>query len=128
MAQIKRNHRYGVSSKFEFGRWSHIVYGPFCIEENAQEWLKQDERDFREKELCSKTRAEKIAGKKNVRNAHKFEEHFRVVPEVCDYVANDYFGTFSGACAYAQELSEDLKTGVFLKWGEDLLEYFPYFN
>lgn len=66
---ISRNIAYGVSSKFDFGRWSHVVYGPFETEEQAQGWLHTEEYDFRERELMSKTKAIKLAGKKAVDNA-----------------------------------------------------------
>lgn len=64
-----RNIRYGVSSKYDFGTWNHVVYGPFETEEQAQNWLKTEEYDFRERELMSKIAATKLAGKKAVQNA-----------------------------------------------------------
>lgn len=63
---ISRNHAYGVSSKFDFGEWNHVVYGPFETEEQAQEWLHTEEYDFRERQLMSKTAAIKLAGKRYV--------------------------------------------------------------
>lgn len=63
---ISRNRAYGVSSKFDFGRWNHVVYGPFETEEEAREWLHTEEYDFRERELMSKTAATKLAGKRAV--------------------------------------------------------------
>lgn len=66
---INRGIAYGVSSKYEFGRWNHVVYGPFESEEQAQEWLCREEYDFRERELMSKTAAVKLAGRKAVENA-----------------------------------------------------------
>lgn len=69
---ISRNHAYGVSSKFDFGRWSHVVYGPFATEEEAQKWLHTEEYDFRERELMSKTEAIRLAGKKTVENAIEY--------------------------------------------------------
>lgn len=65
---ISRNRAYGVSSKYEFGKWSHVVYGPFKTESEAMEWLHTEEYDFRERELMSKTAAIKLAGKKSVEN------------------------------------------------------------
>lgn len=67
--KIKRNHRYGVSSKYAFGRWDYVVYGPFQTEEQAQAWLDMEENDFRYRELCSMNAARKIAGYAAVRNA-----------------------------------------------------------
>lgn len=66
---ISRNRAYGVSSKFDFGRWSHVVYGPFQTEEEAQNWLHTEEYDFRKRELMSKTAATKLAGKRAVEQA-----------------------------------------------------------
>lgn len=59
---------YGVSSKYEFNNWNHVVY-VFETEESAQEWLHTEEYDFRERELMSKTAAIKLTGKKAVENA-----------------------------------------------------------
>lgn len=64
--KISRN-IYGVSSKYEFGAWDHVVYR-FDTEEQAQEWLHKEEYDFRERELMSKTAAIRLAGKKAVEN------------------------------------------------------------
>ena len=61
---------YGVSSKFEFGTWSHAVY-VFNDKESAEKWLNTEERDFRERELMSKTAAIKLAGRKAVEAAEK---------------------------------------------------------
>lgn len=66
---INRGIAYGVSSKHEFGAWSHVVYGPFESEEQANEWLHTEEYDFRERELMSKTAAIELAGRKAVENA-----------------------------------------------------------
>lgn len=60
---------YGVSSKFEFGKWDHVVYGPFQDEEQAEAWLNREEGDFREREIMGKTKAVKLAGKRAVENA-----------------------------------------------------------
>lgn len=54
---------YGVSSKFEFGAWNHIVK-VFDDFEEATEWLNTEEYDFRERELMSKTAAERLTGRK----------------------------------------------------------------
>lgn len=67
--KISRNIAYGVSSKYGFGRWDHVVYGPFESEEQANEWLHREEYDFRERELMSKTAAIKLAGRRAVENA-----------------------------------------------------------
>ena len=67
--KIKRNHRYGISSKYQFGRWDYVVYGPFETEEQAQAWLDKEESDFRFRELCSMYAARKIAGYAAVLNA-----------------------------------------------------------
>lgn len=39
---------YGVSSKFEFGTWNHVVYH-FDDIETAERWLHTEEHDFRER-------------------------------------------------------------------------------
>lgn len=54
---------YGVSSKYDFGEWNHQVY-VFDDFEKANEWLNTEEYDFRERELMSKTAAQKLIGKK----------------------------------------------------------------
>lgn len=59
---------YGVSSKFDFGTWSHVVY-VFHDKESAEKWLDTEEYDFRERELMTKTAAIKLAGRKAVENA-----------------------------------------------------------
>lgn len=66
---INRGIAYGVSSKYEFGTWSHVVYGPFKSEDQAHEWLHTEEYDFRERELMSKTAAIRLAGRKAVESA-----------------------------------------------------------
>lgn len=71
------NKEYGVSSKFDFGEWKHVVYGPFNNEEEAEEWLHTEECDFRERELMNKTEAIEFAGKKAVDNASKNLESYR---------------------------------------------------
>lgn len=60
---------YGVSSKFNFGKYEHVVYGPFGDEKIAQKWLHTEEYDFREREIVSKTRAIQLAGRAAVENA-----------------------------------------------------------
>ena len=63
---MNRNKVFGVSSKYEFGRWEHVLYGPFASDEEAEEWLHAEEYDFRERELMSKTAAAKLVGRKAV--------------------------------------------------------------
>lgn len=52
---------YGVSSKYEFGEWKHY-YRVFFNLEKAEKWLHTEEYDFRERELMSKSAAEKLCG------------------------------------------------------------------
>ena len=59
---------YGVSSKFNFGAWNHVVY-VFESKEDAEKWLDAEEYDFREREIMTKTAAIKLAGRKSVNNA-----------------------------------------------------------
>ena len=62
---------YGVSSKYEFGGWGHIVYGPFKDQEQANKWLHTEEYDFREREIMGKTAAIRLAGRKSVEHAQE---------------------------------------------------------
>lgn len=59
---------YGVSSKFNFGKWEHIVY-VFSDKTSAEKWLNTEEADFRERELMTKTAAIQLTGRKAVDNA-----------------------------------------------------------
>lgn len=59
---------YGVSRKFNFGYWEHVVYH-FSDMESAVKWLHTEEFDFREREIMNKTQAIKLAGRKLVENA-----------------------------------------------------------
>ena len=59
---------YGVSSKYDFGKWDHTVY-VFEEKEAAERWLNTEEYDSRERELMTKTAAIKLAGRKAVENA-----------------------------------------------------------
>lgn len=52
---------FGISSAYNFGKWSHKVYR-FTDLSEAEKWLYTEEYDFRDRELCSKTRAEKLCG------------------------------------------------------------------
>lgn len=61
---------YGVSSKYEFGKWRHNVY-VFTTKEAADEWLNTEEYDFRERELMTKTAAIALAGRTAVGNARE---------------------------------------------------------
>ena len=63
---------YGVSSKFDFGRWDHIVY-VFENQEDADRWLETEEFDFRERELMTKKEAIELVGKEDVDNATTYE-------------------------------------------------------
>lgn len=57
----KTGNVYGISSKYEFGRWNHVCY-KFNDLETALKWLNTEEYDFRTRELCSKTKARKLCG------------------------------------------------------------------
>lgn len=59
---------YGVSSKYDFGKWNHVVY-VFDDKKSAEKWLHTEEYDFRERELMTKTAAIKLAGRKRVEEA-----------------------------------------------------------
>ena len=58
---------YGVSSKYNNG-WHHIVTR-FTSLESAEAWLETEQYDFRERELCSKAKAVRLAGSAAVTNA-----------------------------------------------------------
>lgn len=66
---------YGVSSKYNFGSWNHVVY-VFDNNEDAEKWLHTEEYDFRERELMTKTRATKLAGKSAVNHAINLNEMY----------------------------------------------------
>lgn len=59
---------YGVSSKFDFGKWDHVVY-VFDNKVEAERWLNTPEYDFREREIMTKTAAIQLAGRRAVNNA-----------------------------------------------------------
>lgn len=54
---------YGVSSKYDFGKWNHSIN---CFEnlESALEWLHTEEYDFRERELMTESAAKRLVGAK----------------------------------------------------------------
>lgn len=64
---------YGVHSKFDFGRWDHVVY-VFENQEDADKWLETEEFDFRERELMTKKEAIELVGKEDVDNAIMYEK------------------------------------------------------
>lgn len=78
MVELKNAEIYGVSSKYEFGRWNHVVYGPFKNEKEANEWLNKEEYDFRERELMNESEAIKLAGSENVSDAQVNLEGYRI--------------------------------------------------
>lgn len=54
---------YGISSKCDFGKWSHWIF-VFDNEEEANEWLKKETYDFRNRELfTSEYKAIRLLGK-----------------------------------------------------------------
>ena len=59
---------YGVSSKYNFGRWEHSIY-KFEDMGTAERWLQTEEYDFREREIMTKTAAIKLAGARAVNTA-----------------------------------------------------------
>lgn len=65
---MKNKKIYGVSSKCEYGRWNHYVV-VFDDQTQAEEWLHTEEYDFRTRELMTKAKAERLAGKKAVNEA-----------------------------------------------------------
>lgn len=70
---------YGLSSKHNFGAWEHVVH-VFDDKEEAEKWLHTEEYDFRERELVSKSKAVRLAGKKKVAEAEEnmyVEQYYR---------------------------------------------------
>ena len=65
---MKNEKIYGVSSKYNAGRWDCYVV-VFDDQKQAEEWLNTEEYDFRERELMSRAKAERLAGKKAVNEA-----------------------------------------------------------
>ena len=64
---MKNEKIYGVSSKYDAGRWNHYVI-VFDSQKQAEEWL-NTEYDFRTRELMSRSKAERLVGKKAVNEA-----------------------------------------------------------
>ena len=57
---------YGVSYKFEFGKFDFNRIQKFTNLEDAEKWLHTEEYDFRTRELMSKSAAIAFAGKEAV--------------------------------------------------------------
>ena len=53
---------YGVSSNFYCGHWRHCGYVFYNLEK-AEKWLNTEQHDFRERELLSRTAAERFCGR-----------------------------------------------------------------
>lgn len=64
---------YGVSSKFNFGKWDHKIR-IFDDQKKAEEWLHTEEYDFRERELMTRKEAIELAGEEAVESAEISEE------------------------------------------------------
>lgn len=58
----KYGYVYGVSTKFDFGRWTGYAK-KFTSLAEAEKWLETEEYDFRERELCCKTKASQFVRK-----------------------------------------------------------------
>lgn len=65
--------KYGVSSKFNFGKWEHVVY-IFENQSDAEEWLNSEEHDFREREIMTQEEALALADKEAVDEAINYDE------------------------------------------------------
>lgn len=61
---IKRNHRFGIRYRYNFGEYKPGLMRIFNNEESAQEWLYTETYEDAERELISRTRAIKMFGKK----------------------------------------------------------------
>ena len=67
----KNGYIYGVSSVNQFG-WEHRVF-KFTDLEKARKWLNTETYCFAERELMSKTAAEKLAGKDAFKDIKDFD-------------------------------------------------------
>lgn len=65
---------YGVSEKFEFGRWTGYVT-KFTNLEDAEKWVEACTYDWSERELCSKTTASRKASVLGCRLGYMLEEN-----------------------------------------------------
>lgn len=63
---------YGISSKFDFGKWQHGIV-KLSTKEQAKKWLDTETYDFREREILNKTQAIKLVGRKQVENCNQWE-------------------------------------------------------
>ena len=65
---------YGVSEKFEFGRWTGYVT-KFTNLAEAEKWVEACTYDWSERELCSKTTASRKASVLGCRLRFRLEEN-----------------------------------------------------
>ena len=65
---------YGVSEKFEFGRWTGYVT-KFTNLAEAEKWVEACTYDWSERELCSKTTASRKASVLGCRLGYMLEEN-----------------------------------------------------
>ena len=85
---------YGVSSKFEFGTWNHVVYR-FQDKETAEAWLHTEEYDFREREIMDKEKAIALTSEWDVENAKEWElyvvcgENGTIIDRVSSVIAGE---------------------------------------
>lgn len=65
---------YGVSSRYSFGQWEHIVFH-FNDMNSAQKWLHTECHNFCERELMNRANAIKLAGFEAVKYALEYDEY-----------------------------------------------------
>lgn len=58
----KYGYIFGVSSKYEFGKWTVKTVKKFDSYKEAIDWLHTEEYDFRVRELASKSKVRKLVG------------------------------------------------------------------
>lgn len=68
---------YGVSSKMDFGIWSHRLF-VFDTQAEADEWLETEEYDFRERSLMNRAEAVELTNDFLVEEAEErmYEEKY----------------------------------------------------
>lgn len=69
-----KNMIYGVSSRYSFGQWEHVVFH-FNDMDSAQKWLHTECCNFCEREIMNKTEAIKLAGFEAVKYALEYDEY-----------------------------------------------------
>ena len=67
---------YGVSSKYDFGKWNHSI-NYFESLESAEEWLNAEQYDFRQREIMTESAAKRLVGARGWKE-YQESEFFKV--------------------------------------------------